>query len=368
MSHYGVMVCLPRETEQADIESALEKVLAPFDENMSVEPYRRYEGGFAEEYWWVSSVRRGAAHLKDGTGVDERDLESHSYGKPPLTVEEKRSEYEEDARWAAAIGEPATWKAVVEQYNAKWHPKNAVATGDEVDDSDDGLFYEAETDRAYTMSTYNPESKWDYWRVGGRWSGYFIADGMEEFILLPERHWDGPQGLGRGRCDGGRMRSLDLAAMREEAATKANADYDQWEKLVAEYGASAKPWSHFIGLVDVVEGYTIDQARQEYRVQPIVAAHDRMERNHDGLVSWGRCVIDAFLSPREEIVRLRVAAAVPAYATVTLGGEWIAPGRMGWFGMSSDGPGEREGYQIAVSKYLQELHPDTWLVVVDCHI
>jgi hypothetical protein len=36
--------------------------------------------------------------------------------------------------------------------------------------------------------------------------------------------------------------------------------------------------------------------------------------------------------------------------------------------MSSDGPGEREGYQIAVSKYLQELHPDTWLVVIDCHI
>jgi hypothetical protein len=53
---------------------------------------------------------------------------------------------------------------------------------------------------------------------------------------------------------------------------------------------------------------------------------------------------------------------------VTLDGEWVAPGEMGWWGMSSDGPGEREGYRIAVNKYIDSLSPKTWLVVLDCHI
>lgn len=381
MSHYSVMVCLPRETVQADIEGALEKVLAPFDENMRVEPYRRYEDESAEEYWWTRSMRADVAGwerlvVKGEDAITAEllaDFRAKAKEWDRETPEEKAANELADYRWAGErdtriLESPMSWKTLVELYNERWHPANALAVPGEEADDDERLLYEEETDRAYTMSTYNPESKWDYWRIGGRWSGYFIADGMEEFILLPERHWDGPKDLGRGRCDGGRIRSLNLAAMREEVATKANADYDRWEKLVAEHGADGKPWSHFTGLIDVVEGYTIEQARQEYHAQPIVVAHDRLERNNEGLAGWGDCVVDTFLPPREEFVRLRVAAAVPAYATVSLAGEWIAPGRMGWFGMSSDGPGEREGYQIAVSKYLQELHPDTWLVVVDCHI
>jgi hypothetical protein len=61
-------------------------------------------------------------------------------------------------------------------------------------------------------------------------------------------------------------------------------------------------------------------------------------------------------------------AAVPGYALVTLEREWVAPGRMGWFGMSSDGPGEKTGYHIAVNAYLDALDPNAYVVLVDCHI
>jgi hypothetical protein len=380
MSHYSVMVCLPAETK--DVDEALKQALAPYDENLDVEPYRDYESGSPEEYWWVTSVRRGAEEhgadapvevrrsVLDGERAGIWSNQRGGYITEAEHIADAKAARADDAVWAERLGEHPGWREVVLHYNAKYHPGNELAVpGD--DSGDEGLWYDPETDRAYTMSTRNPQAMWDYWRIGGRWSGYFVADESAEDILAPEQHWDGPKSSRYGDrtvCDGGRKRSLDFAAMRQTAEDEANQDYDRWEQLVAEHGGDAKPWSHFTGLVDVVEGYTIDRARKEYHAQPIIAAHDRLERNDKGLVDWGGCLIESFLPPREEFVQQRRNSVVPAYATVLLSGEWTAPGRMGWFGMSSDGPGEREGYNAVVSRYLDELKPDTWLVVVDCHI
>lgn len=381
MSHYPVMVCLPGDTK--DVSEALEQVLAPYDENISVEPYRRYENSSAEEYWWTKSMRTDLEGFRriavEGEDAVRAELlakfraEANTWDRD--TPAEKTNKEIHDFRWAGERADriaelPMTWATLVPLYNERWYPTTALAlAGDDSDD--DRLHFEEETGRAYTMSTYNPDSKWDYWRIGGRWSGYFVADESLEDIIKPERHWDGPNNSrypGRSVCDGGRRRSLDFAAMRDYAEKDANERYDRWEQLVAEHGGDAKPWSHFTGLIGVVEDFNIDQARKLYHEQPIIAAHGRMERENNGIVGWGDCLIEEFLTTREEYVRKARAAVVPAYATVLLSGEWCAPGRMGWFGMSSDGPGEREGYYAEISKYLDTLSPDTWLVVVDCHI
>lgn len=383
MSHYTVMVCLPGHVE--DIGAALDEVLAPFDENKSVEPYRSYEDGSAEEFWWTRSMRRDLEGFRaaEKLGDPERfkaDLlakfaaEANTWDSksPDDKVRAELLDYVWAGERANRIDEsPMTWPTLVALYNERWHPAGALAVpGEESDDDEERLYVEDETGRAYKMSTYNPDSKWDYWRIGGRWSGYFVADEALVDIISPKKHWDGPtweQYPGRTVCDGGRKRSLDFAAMRDFAADAANERYDTYERLVTEHGATGKPWSHFTGLVDVVDGYTIERARRQYHDQPIVAAHERLS-NDKKIVGWGDCLIEEFLPPREEYVQQARNAAVPAYALVTLTGEWVAPGRMGWFGMSSDGAGEREGYRGAVSKYLDELKPDTWLVVVDCHI
>lgn len=149
--------------------------------------------------------------------------------------------------------------------------------------------------------------------------------------------------------------------MRDAAAREANARYDKWEAISAATPV-AQSWSHFTGLVEVGE-IDIKTARSQYHSQPRIAAAKAAD-----LENWDGCVVDEFLPPREEYVAEARCGAVPAYALVTLDREWVAPGRMGWFGMSSDGPGERSGYRIAVNTYLDQLDPDTFLVVVDCHI
>jgi hypothetical protein len=41
---------------------------------------------------------------------------------------------------------------------------------------------------------------------------------------------------------------------------------------------------------------------------------------------------------------------------------------MGWFGMSNDGPGQRQAYQVAANRYLDDLKDDRLAVLLDCHI
>ena len=68
----------------------------------------------------------------------------------------------------------ATYKDVVADYR-KWHPEDAA------DMTDDECFQDYIEVEGYTddmideqknlYTTYNPNSKWDWWVVGGRWSG-----------------------------------------------------------------------------------------------------------------------------------------------------------------------------------------------------
>lgn len=53
-------------------------------------------------------------------------------------------------------------------------------------------------------------------------------------------------------------------------------------------------------------------------------------------------------------------------ATITLTGEWAAPGGMGGMGVSTDAPQDHDADQTVINSYVDELPADTLLVVVDC--
>lgn len=363
MSHFPVLICLPADTELPDLRDAIAERMETWNESRDVEPYRNHEDGAPEHFWWVKSVRRGAEHHRHGTGVkpyrpDELGWSSDS---SKLAEDEQRAEFARDAELSERLGEHPTWETVAKLYNERFghHGSEIAANGDDGDS--ERLRYEPETGRAYTMSTYNPESKWDYWRIGGRWKDYFIAKAYEPGLIFGDRSWDSPKPthIRERRCDGARIERLDFEAMRTEAERKAAKRYSEWEKVAAKH-PPARGWDHFVGLVEA-GALPIDTARREYREQPLIAEWDRRGE-------WGDCPVTEFLPPREEYLAIARCGAVPAYALVTLDREWIAPGRMGWFGMSTDGPGDREGYHAAVNQYLDQTNPATLLVVLDCHI
>lgn len=381
MSHFCVLVCLPADTPLPELESRLDAVMAPWDENRRVEPYRRYEEGAAEDHWWVSSIRQGAGNHTTLTeiGVDAyverlvadllaigRDWRKDLRTEVRTLIAKHAPDWAEDAEWVAKLPDPVTWDAVVELYNAKFHPRHALAVpGEAADDgNDDRLHYDRQTGQAFTWSTYNPDSKWDYWSIGGRWGGYFVATQPGPGLITGARCWDSPDEPGDQvlRCDGGPKVLLDFDTMREAAARQANERYDRWDAICADTPV-AKPWSHFVGLVNA-KAMDIDTARTLYRAQPRI---QKAQATHLD-TGWDGCVVEEFLPDRDEYVAQARAAAVPGYALVTLDGHWLAPGRMGWFGMSSDGPDERHAYEIAASRYLDNLQDNDLVVVLDCHI
>lgn len=363
MSHFSVVICLPGSTPLEDLEDEIGRRMVRWDENRVVEQHRVYEDGGPEEFWWVSSVRRGAEHHRDGTGLkpykpDELGWSSESSKK---THDEQRADFARDAGWVTRLGRTPTWETVAALYNECYgYGKELARKGDDFDS--ETLHYDPETGRAYTFSCSNPEAKWDYWRIGGRWGDYFLAR-PGPGLITAERGWDSPKAEGDGklRAEGGPKALLDFAAMRDEAEVKANAEYDKWDAACTDT-PPARSWPEMYSLVELGE-ITLDEARRQYNAQPRIVAAKKA-----GIGEWD-CPVETFMSGREEYVAEARRAAVPGYALVTLDEEWVAPGRMGWFGMSSDEPGRRSGYRSAVNAYLEDkLADDDFVVVLDCHI
>lgn len=304
MSHFTVIVCLKSKDD-------LDAALAPFDENLEVEPYRDYEAGSPAGHWATSILRE-----KAGLNPDDASL---------------------------------TWAEVAEAYNKHY--------GEE----EDRLLID-DAGRAYAMSTRNKQAKWDYWRVGGRWGGYFpYRHKHEAEVIEPERSWDSPDEMKPRHCDGGPKRALDLDALRKEKADEAAKTYAEYQVAVAGT-PDALPWSVFTENISPEGGYTIEQAREEYHSQPRVQAIKGTD------FQWYDDPIADFGVPQALYIERQRARAVPGWAILTADGRWMEQGRMGWWAMNDATEGSKIGYWEAANAYIESLPDDAWLIAVDCHI
>ena len=296
MSHFTVTVCLSDP-------AALDAALAPFSEEREVEPYREYEKGGPAEYWAVNALREDA-----DLNPDDATL---------------------------------TWAQVAEAHNKLFAGSDPMLID--------------EMGRAYIMSTYNPDSKWDWWVIGGRWPGRFpYREENAHLILEPEPHWGSSEPIPPLHCDGGPKAALDLDGMREQAEAAARKEYARYETVTAGT-PEALPRSVFGD--NISEG-----AREEYDSQPRIAA---LRESPD----FGPFTHDEdFAGGVKLYVERQRAQAVPGYATLTLDGRWMAPGEMGWWGMRSDTEGSRIGYWETANAYIDALPGSAYLVSVDCHI
>ncbi len=368
MSHFSVIACLDDENGdlaraarvpsfgeaplRALLEARLGQAMARWDENREVEPYRDYEDGGPAEHWLYRSLQSAADKYAAGAGIlpykpDEVGWSSASSKETP---EQQRAAQKADAELFRSLPVPVTWADIVRLHNERYA------------DEDSPLLLSEDGSRAYTMSTSNPEAKWDYWRIGGRWGGYFPHHRDVAGVLKPERGWDSPETILPAHCDGGPRSALDLDGMRKEREADARKLYAEYQAIAAGT-PGALPWSAFRDNISEVSGYTIDQAREEYRSQPRVQALSASET-----FRWRDDCITEFSVSEKSYVKRERTRAVPGYATLTTDGQWMAPGRMGWFGMSSDGEDDRIAYWEAANSYIEALPEDAWLVVLDCHI
>lgn len=239
-----------------------------------------------------------------------------------------------------AVGDDAIRAALTDYYELS------------ADKDDEGWFY---------LSTYNPDSKWDWWVVGGRWGNYFDVkpehDG-DPRLVRGQQPAIGVVTTEPGKTDGGPKGLLDLDGMRERAAREAGAAWDKVHAVIDKH-PPARTWADFIA--DVEAGtISIDAARNAYREQPRIAAFNAID--NDPFSS-----IDPFEVDRGLYVERARAGAVPGWATLYKG-EWIEQGRMGMWAFNDATDGSRAGYWEHVNGLIDGLSDDTYLTVVDCHI
>lgn len=293
MSHYMVMV-ICRKGSGDDVES----LLAPYDENLEVAPYVRYTKAqlIAEEIERINAARRShraalaaeseEAYFELVRNSDERYYNNYSYAKNDIP---------EKILTVDVNDEEAVYGLLREERE------------DETFDEDGNY-----------ISTYNPNSKWDWYEIGGRWDGLKLKRGGEaNEARAGEIDWD------------------DMFSLSKEDAERLGRFWDEYvlRKLpedVSEEGATAYLNEEF-GLVLYSPAYFLDTygTKENY---------------------------------------LRHMSLWTAYAVLD-GEGWHSAGEMGWFGCHSETADEYKDWEENFrARFIDTLDPEDVVTVVDCHI
>jgi hypothetical protein len=166
---------------------------------------------------------------------------------------------------------------------------------------------------------HNPNAKWDWYQIGGRWCGYFTM--KEGKVGVPsDRHWaNETKDIPINKADQAFMRDIDWEAMKSERRTKAEVNWEKHKKKLTEQDDKYHPYFEF--------GIKQDDTRDQY------------------------------------------LARYESFATfaVVKDGKWYEHGEMGWWACVSNEK-DQDVWNAEFDKLVMSLPDDTLLTVVDCHI
>ena len=266
MSHYTVAVITktnPDETYE------LEELLAPFDEDIEVEPYL--------------------------------------YRTKEQIIEESRKRRQQ---WIDIITDEKTSNKELVEYltkpGYKWLRKLLNADTDEE-------FYQIEVcedmvgEDGNEYSTYSKDSRWDWWSIGGRWGASLRDYNGEYHDTLRIADWD----------------------------------YNYIDPEDVNY------YSRFWEIV--VEG-----------VEPTEEEKDR---------HWTLYKPEYYIEKygnKSNFVKAQLTFST--YALLTPDGEWLEPGKVGWWGLSNADPADEGEWERDFISLIGTFNKDYYITIVDCHI
>lgn len=202
----------------------------------------------------------------------------------------------------------------------------------------------------------NPDKKWDWYQVGGRWSGHFLLKpgcsgehGQRSWMMRDEPK--DPR-----RCDRARKGDIDIAGMRDEAGERAAL---RWEKMAdarrdASAGNQWESWKEVTGRL----GYG-QEARDLYNNQPAIVA--MRKANDDPFAS-----LDDYRCSRGDYIKRARNEAVMTFAFLK-DRKWAERGEMGWWGAVSNEQ-DKDTWTQWFNEQIDALPDDTVLTCVDCHV
>lgn len=249
------------------------------------------------------------------------------------------------------------------EFAKSWHGCETVAFGTSPDKEGEHKFGFIQLDKKGEVEKIirrtNPNKKWDWYQIGGRWTGYFK---LKQQVAVLHRgilgnpgiqkldpDYKSPTGEYADQCLKG---DIDVEEMRNEAGEEAAKKYDlfvtvtdglpkiiSWEKILKKYKEN------------------VDLARKEYHAQlAIKALRDNKE------TTWFD--FETFLCSRDEYIDRARKDAIASFALLK-DGKWYERGEMGWWGIVRN---EKDQWSDEFNKMFDALPDNTLVTVVDCHI
>lgn len=263
------------------------------------------------------------------------------------------------------------------------------------------------------MGGKNPNAKWDWYQIGGRWTGFFkmnlpVLPGLEGFTeaeirnLLKLYQTDrdkfifvtsgytgkeiairtaietlntasgrlGEPGLltqapKQGYADQALKKDIDFEGMLADAEREANEQFDKVEAALSNLNYPDDRPLTWRQVLNQFPDLHIDEKRVMYNQQPVVQALEKAN-----LSMFMECEIEVFhlheADSRAKYVADRRCAAFSTFAVLYEGG-WYERGDMGWFGAVFD---EKPKYDWSAQfiDIIDSLPDTACLTVVDCHI
>lgn len=205
----------------------------------------------------------------------------------------------------------------------------------------------------------NPNPKWDWCKLGGRWLGFFkLKEGADKY----SRQEIGTSGTGNNKpiydCDRAIKKAIDFEYMIEATMMEASVRYDEAMKYFGHLPRN-RSWETIMR-----EHKDRDKAREVYfnQLRCEFAANDK---DCDDFLDYNQGV-DEFLIDKDTYVENAESAALATFAVVK-DGEWYERGKMGWWGIVSDEE-DRQEWNNKINELIDGLPDDTLLSVYDCHI
>lgn len=212
----------------------------------------------------------------------------------------------------------------------------------------------------------NPNARWDWWSLGGRWSGT---------LKVKSGRWGikGKPGLmgaqaDRGGVDQCRASDLDYAGMLERDRERVRAAWDAW---VGEFIKRA-PKLGFGGTPeDAMSQWWPMLANLRATLPDGKWMAEWIEQHPEAVRLRDLCNDSSFWHgvPEGSVSREDAAARTRGFSTfaVVKDGQWYEKGKMGWWAAVHDEK-EQGAWDAEFAKLMADLPPDTWLSLVDCHI
>lgn len=199
----------------------------------------------------------------------------------------------------------------------------------------------------------NPNAKWDWCELGGRWTGFFKLKengigGTGKPGLMTEK-------AGDGTADMAYKEDIDFDGMREDAGIEAAKKWDEVHSIIDNY-PSIISWET---MREEVYKNNIEEARNAYHNQPALI---ELKKNQE----LRFCNVEDYICSRDEYIARKKNESVCTFA-VLKDGKWYERGEMGWWGIVSNEKNKNQWFS-EMNKLIDELPDQTLLSVYDCHI